>query len=723
MSIFREAIKAYKNQEYHKALKLFEKVTTIYGSELVKANIKLCKKYLINQPAPKEINNIEIVSTINEYFDEIYLVNLKKEAKRRLAAISHLQNEKINFSIYEATDGNYGNPFKTYQTYTKRELGELNRYKQFKDSEIKRAKPFIESPGAVGYIYTYISILRDAKLKKHKKILILEDDVVLDFDFHRKFNFFVKSIPKEWKILQLGSSQYKWDSVNEKQALEDGWYYPRQLDTCGSFAIAIDHSIFDELIEAVSSFESPFDHLALGELYERYIGECYVCYPNIVMPDVANSSIRNKRNQLEHSLKMRWIFKNFPYPLPAPSIAIFIQNSNNIKYFECFDSIESMPFDLRLYLYTEDGPRPVHNSDIFLKENYQPLELPSCVNIPYADFVAKVCPEDVLSESEIITYIESELLGKENKTFLKKIINNATTEVKGRVSVIIPTFKRSKNLEKAISSVIEQRYQNKEIIVISDNGTSSQFNIETIKIIEKIKENNPLIDITLIEHKFNRNGSAARNTGLLRATGEFICFLDDDDIYLNNRIEDTIKKLIALPKTVGAVYCGFVGWNSPENDQSRYKAGDLSLELLLLDYKSHYLHTNTTAYRRSALNRINGFDETYRRHQDIELNLRFFRFFTTDFVSEIGVRLNPEVSEVNNKIFNSEILNLKQKFLSQYSYLVSQFNFDIQSRIYDKHWEEVAKYITDTEEIKAYIKSLRLNGAVQILLRSKNYTS
>jgi glycosyltransferase involved in cell wall biosynthesis/GR25 family glycosyltransferase involved in LPS biosynthesis len=632
-----------------------------------------------------------------------------------------LRNNHINFTLHEAINGYDGEPLQAYQKYRQRPLGELKRYPDFKEIEIKRGKPFIESAGAIGYIYTYLSILRDAKNKHHKRILILEDDTILDNNFHSKFERFTQSIPEEWKILQLGASQYEWVGVHSDKALKQGFYIPRRLDTCGSFAIALDHTIFDELIEAESAFESPFDHLSMGELYERYIGKCFVCYPNIIMPDVRSSSIRNERNQYTHAEKMRWPIENFQYPLSKPSIAIFIHNQHNIKYFDKFDVQENLPFQLRIYLNTDDGPRPVHTAKIFSKTNYQPVTLASDINLPTVDFVATITSQAAISENEIIDYLESRLLDKENKTTIQTLKSSVSRDVKERVSIIIPTYKRPYNLSKAIESTISQRYDNKEIIVVSDNGENSEFNKETLAIIDRIKLKNPDVSIKYISHKHNRNGAAARNTGLLHSTGEYICFLDDDDIYLDNRVSLTVERLKELPTTVGAVYCGFLGWNSPKNDENRYKAGNLTKDLLLLNYKNHYLHTNTATYRRNALLELNGFDETYRRHQDLELNLRFFEKFMIEYVKEPGVRLNPEPSEVSNKVFNSDMVELKQKFLDQFSNTINKFDQDTQKIIYKKQWEEVARYTTDPEATAKYFESLVANGPLQVhLLLTKN---
>ncbi|GAI91666.1 unnamed protein product, partial [marine sediment metagenome] len=84
------------------------------------------------------------------------------------------------------------------------------------------------------------------------------------------------------------------------------------------------------------------------------------------------------------------------------------------------------------------------------------------------------------------------------------------------VTVVIPTYKRLKQLTRAINSVYDQTYNNIEIIIVNDDPNSD---IE--KFIE-IKKN-----VELINHKQNQGPSGARNSGIQRAKGKYIAFLDD----------------------------------------------------------------------------------------------------------------------------------------------------------------------------------------------------
>lgn len=87
-----------------------------------------------------------------------------------------------------------------------------------------------------------------------------------------------------------------------------------------------------------------------------------------------------------------------------------------------------------------------------------------------------------------------------------------------KVSVIVPTYNRPQFLERALRTIEAQTYRHYEIIVVND------FGIPVWDIVKHIP------NTTLIEHNENKGLAASRNTGLAAATGEYITFLDDDDL-------------------------------------------------------------------------------------------------------------------------------------------------------------------------------------------------
>ena len=183
-----------------------------------------------------------------------------------------------------------------------------------------------------------------------------------------------------------------------------------------------------------------------------------------------------------------------------------------------------------------------------------------------------------------------------------------------KVSVIIPTYNGIDSLEKCLESVLIQNYDNYEVIVVDDNGKGSENQLLTQKIINKFKNDSRLIYVC---HNININGSAARNTGVKNCSGNYITFLDDDDVFLQGRIARQVSLLNSLSLNVGAVYC------SHETFLKGEKVGEEHANLsgkILYEYMSHKLEIATSAImiRKEIFDELNGFDETFARHQDWE---------------------------------------------------------------------------------------------------------
>lgn len=716
-SIFNRAFDAYSNGDYIKAKALYEAARDTFGHRVVEYSIKLCDLRIQGDSGLKDNNYL---SKINKSFDQVYVVNLKSEINKRLSIAKHLNENNISYELVQATNGYVGEPFEQYQKYVDRGCGNLVRYPEFNNLEKSIGRRFINSAGAIGYIFTYINILKDAKLRGFNKILILEDDIILTENFESKLTALLEKVPSDWAVIQFGASQYDWSGVDVTDALATGFYNARSLDTCGSFAMAINMEITEELILALESFDAPFDHLPIGEIYTKYLGKCFVAFPNIVIPDVSTSSIREDRCQTSHSEKMKWQLRFFDYPLDKPSINVLIQSKENLKYFDNFEHSQKQPYDLRIFINSLDGIRPVHNKETLTFAVNELLKVDeSSIALPEADYSVLLAENYYLSESDILNFIQQKLQPLSSKIpNFKEVETNAFEIVKGLVSVIIPTFKRPANLKNALISVAYQDFLNKEVIVVCDNGNGNEFNDEILCVFNDVKSQYPDVAMKIVFHQHNRNGAAARNTGFLHSSGEYICLLDDDDIFLQGRISESIKLLEENKnnKKLGAVYCGFLGWNSSEENPDRYSEGNLTKEILLLDYLKHYMCTNTVTYKRKAFVDLNGFDESYRRHQDLEFNLRFFQRYEIKAVHKALVRLRPEPTDIDNSVFNMDMVRLKTKFLQQFIHLAGN-DEELVNDIYLRHWNEVLRYAKDKAEVIKNIKDDFSKGEVQLLMR------
>ena len=107
-----------------------------------------------------------------------------------------------------------------------------------------------------------------------------------------------------------------------------------------------------------------------------------------------------------------------------------------------------------------------------------------------------------------------------------------------KVSAVIPTFNRFEYLIHALDSVASQTYKNIEIVIVNDGSDYQRYYTDSFKKNKKIvnlEKNQKLI------HGFGPG--SIRNFGIDVAEGDYIAFLDDDDIWLDHKLEFQIEKL------------------------------------------------------------------------------------------------------------------------------------------------------------------------------------
>jgi glycosyltransferase involved in cell wall biosynthesis len=177
-----------------------------------------------------------------------------------------------------------------------------------------------------------------------------------------------------------------------------------------------------------------------------------------------------------------------------------------------------------------------------------------------------------------------------------------------KVSVIMPTYNRCDFICRAINSVLNQTYSNFEIIVIDDNGENSSVRKEMIEIMQKYQLDSR---VKYIKNSKNMGGALARNIGIKEASGEYITFLDDDDVYLPTKIEVQYNAMIQN------------GWDVSIMDGATYNSEGKLLskkkqmistnpnyqELMVAHLMYHLTNTNTFMFKKESLESIGGFDD------------------------------------------------------------------------------------------------------------------
>jgi glycosyltransferase involved in cell wall biosynthesis len=164
------------------------------------------------------------------------------------------------------------------------------------------------------------------------------------------------------------------------------------------------------------------------------------------------------------------------------------------------------------------------------------------------------------------------------------------------VSVIMPTYNHAKFIGKAIDSVLNQTYKNLELIVI-DNYSED----DTEKIVDSYEDNR----ITCL--KFRNTGiiAASRNHGIKHSNGEYIAFLDSDDLWVPEKLEKQIK-LFQISNETAMVYTryktikdGTISNNIFPED-GRYKSGNIFESL----YLRSFVACSSVMVKRSVLDQV-----------------------------------------------------------------------------------------------------------------------
>lgn len=191
------------------------------------------------------------------------------------------------------------------------------------------------------------------------------------------------------------------------------------------------------------------------------------------------------------------------------------------------------------------------------------------------------------------------------------------------VSVVIPTYNRANLLTRVVDSVQNQTYPNIEIIVVDDCSKKNPADV-----LSGYK------DLHYFRNPKNLGASYSRNLGLSKAKGDFVNFLDDDDILFSEKIEKQVKVFLGTSDpTLGIVTCHSKDERSgkPKIKYNRVK-GDIYR--ILLD---RYIvsGTETLLMKTEAVKHAGGFDENLQSSQEYDLLIRMSKDHTIDFVDEV----------------------------------------------------------------------------------------
>lgn len=223
-----------------------------------------------------------------------------------------------------------------------------------------------------------------------------------------------------------------------------------------------------------------------------------------------------------------------------------------------------------------------------------------------------------------------------------------------KVSVVIPTYNRANLLSRTVQSVLAQTFADYEIIIIDD---CSKDNTQTV--ISKFDD----LRIRPIRHDRNKGASAARNTGIRNAWGEYIAFLDDDDEWLPTNLEDQVQVLDSSSDRVGLVY----GWMDTVEDSSGRLIPDrrntISGEVFEDALGFNSPPTPTILVRLSVAREVGGFDESLSIHEDSDFFLRICQRYEVGILPKVVAKRHVEHGYDRLSDNTSDILLASSKIL------------------------------------------------------------
>lgn len=233
------------------------------------------------------------------------------------------------------------------------------------------------------------------------------------------------------------------------------------------------------------------------------------------------------------------------------------------------------------------------------------------------------------------------------------------------ITVVITTYKRELDLLRAaIESVLAQTYQDIEIILVDDNGLGTEYQVQNALIFGEESK------VHYIANKRNQGAQYSRNIGILNSSGEYIAFLDDDDLWAPEKLEKQLT--VCADESVGLVFCeGYIFHDNDLKNVTSYHQGTIkenpSFSDMLYD---DCVGTTTQAFiRRECFASVGMFDPEMPARQDYEMWIRISKKWKIQCVEEPlfyhRIHSSEQISQSHQKSYDGNCKILK-KYREEY---------------------------------------------------------
>jgi len=251
------------------------------------------------------------------------------------------------------------------------------------------------------------------------------------------------------------------------------------------------------------------------------------------------------------------------------------------------------------------------------------------------------------------------------------------------VTVIVPTYNRAATVGRAIRSVLRQTCREWELIVVDDASTDS-----TEQVVKSFSDPR----IKYIRHAQNRRVSAARNTGIRAAQGEYVAFLDDDDEWLPEKLAKELEAFRGSDAQVGLVYTG----KTVFDERGRILQVRMAVEsgwVYEAMLKRHFIGSpSRVTVKKEILERVGGFDENFVNCQDYDLWLR---------VAKISKIAGVPRLLVKRYLLSDQMSGSLRRICEGWEQILTKFRTDMTPRTLAKHVSRVAILLFNYEPRRA----------------------
>lgn len=246
-----------------------------------------------------------------------------------------------------------------------------------------------------------------------------------------------------------------------------------------------------------------------------------------------------------------------------------------------------------------------------------------------------------------------------------------------KVSVILPAYNSELYIEEAIKSILQQTYEDIEVIIIDDCSTDT-----TLGLAQHWQEKDKRISVYVNDK--NLGVGANRSLGIMKAKGEYVCWQDADDISLPERISLQADYLDSHPD-VGVVG-GFIVFFDKEGDGTtrKYAEGDTELRSSIFRYNP--IAQPASMFRKKCYEELGGYDESYTVSEDLEMLFRIGeRYKFANVQSEVLKyrQTSGSLTAANLKKMERVTLQLRRKYKTSpaYRYTPVDWLFNIIQRL------------------------------------------